>query len=319
MRWGFWVFVFACALFIESVHAQGVRTDNNYTAEYLEALQRPTRELDEAVIRYKDHTFIFIPGFLSDFFTHASRTWIFQNLGLPKYFDDQMNYLTMKGIKNIRVKIESEDIPQANAERILDVFRQVEGKMVIVAHSKGVVDFLQALVWEPEYAKRIDRAIFLQGAVYGSHVADCVEDRLPRTIGWILRLIGGTPKSLTSLRTNERARWMADHAAEVDDIVRSIPTLTFESWIGEKPWQINTTLFAGRNIILKKGLRSDGLVPFGYGRLRSPHEYLITVPGVDHADPVMPSYFRRFDRVKQLKALCAMTVNQLASSTIVRE
>jgi len=87
------------------------------------------------------------------------------------------------------------------------------GRAVILTHSKGAVDVLEALVAYPELQDKIAAVVSLAGAIGGSPLADIAPDALleiaARTPG--LRCREGDMQALESLRPAVRQAWMARH------------------------------------------------------------------------------------------------------------
>jgi len=85
--------------------------------------------------------------------------------------------------------------------------------IVLVGHSKGTVDILQALVSYPEVRSRVVAVVSLAGAVGGSPLADDINQstanlltHLPRS-----RCHEGDEGALASLNAQTRRNWLADN------------------------------------------------------------------------------------------------------------
>lgn len=87
------------------------------------------------------------------------------------------------------------------------------GRVVLVAHSKGVVDSLEALVAYPEIRAQVGALVSMAGAVGGSPLADLAPDGLARLLQSALGADcdPGDLQALQSLKPAVRQRWLAEN------------------------------------------------------------------------------------------------------------
>ena len=152
-------------------------------------------------------TVIFIAGFASDCVDQARQA-------KTQYKD----YLARFGYHFETLRVSGTSSSQSNAQQIRDALDQLpelgrNRNAVIIAHSKGVVDTLEALVTYPELQDRIAALISLAGAVGGSPLADLAPDAMltimQNTPG--LQCEDGDAGALTSLSPQVRRNWLAEN------------------------------------------------------------------------------------------------------------
>jgi len=114
-----------------------------------------------------------------------------------------------------------------NAERIAAALLRDGRPAVVVAHSKGGLETLAALM-DRRAARRCAAVIAIQSPFFGSPVADVLVAAAPlrATVAGSLRLLGtGSGVGLRDLTTAARLAWMERHAAEVARLLESIPII----------------------------------------------------------------------------------------------
>ena len=112
-----------------------------------------------------------------------------------------------------------------NAARITAALLKDERPAVVVAHSKGGLESLAALM-DPRAAARCAALIAIQSPFFGSPVADFLVAAAPlrATVAGSLRLLRtGSGMGLRDLTTAARLAWMERHAAEIAKLLESIP------------------------------------------------------------------------------------------------
>ena len=240
-----------------------------------------------ALLRYR---VLLVPGYFSDLD--------------PAYFADQMRWLTATGVDHQKVAVRSRQSTAVNAPIIAAAIRTSTRPVIVISHSKGSVDVLDALRTEPALRRKVIGWISLQGAFFGSPVADLLLDdaRLdPLFANAVLRLLGGTRESAQGLTTTAAHTYYRANKAAIDAVVGAVPSIAFASAL-DSPSGIHakTTLEIPHELMWRDGIRNDGLVPLGAAVL--PGMDFVQVSGIDHIAPVMPAMLR-FDRVRMTKAL----------------
>lgn len=243
----------------------------------------------------RQHQVLLVPGY-------------FSNLD-PAYFADHLRWLSSIGVSREKVAIEPGQSIEVNAKIVAAAIRKSQHPVILVTHSKGSVDALEALRIEPSLRGKVHGWISLQGAFFGSPVADMLLDGStldPLIAIAVLGFIGGTMESAQGLTTSASRAYYLNHKTAIDTIVREVPAVAFASTINEmNNKRIKTQLEIPHDLMRRKGIRSDGLVPVDAAVL--PGMNFVTVPGVDHIAPVMPAA-TQFDRVRMIKTLLLLTL-----------
>jgi hypothetical protein len=222
----------------------------------------------------------------------------------PAYFADHMKWLASLGVERERVAVRSRDDIAVNAPIIAAAIRGSDRPVLLITHSKGSVDALEALRTDPTLRAKVKGWISLQGTFLGTPVADMMFDGSlldPLFAIAILELLGGTRASAQSLTTKASRAYVSGHAAAIDVLLREVPAVAFASALNVKPGgRARTTLEIPYALMSRQGIRNDGLVPIDSAVL--PGMDFVRVAGVDHIAPVMPAV-EPFDRVRMTKAL----------------
>jgi hypothetical protein len=221
-----------------------------------------------------------------------------------------------------------------NAERIVrEVRKQVaRGKRVILlSHSKGGNDALAALLLLQKSGElgSVGGWISLQGAFEGTPIADEImqSDPLRKGAQLALEQLGGTLDSLRDITTEAGVTFLAQNKAALRKLNRSLPILSFASW-KEKPadpqlLRPDTALVPTRDLLSKRGLLNDGLVPTRSAIL--PYSLQVVKGGIDHAEPAMtnqppvpPSTLNKKQLVQALLGMLLVRMKPAAKSSAAR-
>jgi triacylglycerol esterase/lipase EstA (alpha/beta hydrolase family) len=117
-----------------------------------------------------------------------------------------------------------------NGAAIAEVLLESERPVLLISHSKGTVDSMDALLNAPQARKKVAAWFSLQGAVGGSILADVLGLGWKRSVvGELLKKYGGNLESLDDLRTSSRQAYLASHAAEIAALVEEVPVISFAS------------------------------------------------------------------------------------------
>jgi hypothetical protein len=222
----------------------------------------------------------------------------------PTYFADQLSWLASIGVQSEKVAVRGGQSVAINAPIVAAAIRHSVKPVILITHSKGSVDTLEALRAEPSLRTKVTGWVSLQGAFFGSPVADMLLDNslLNRSVSTaILEFFGGTKESAHGLTTHASLAYYRDHAAAINILVRDVPVIAFASALDGAPGaHIKTLLEIPLKLMWLKGIRSDGLIPTEAAVL--PGMDFVKLLGVDHIATVMPA-LQRFDRVRMTKAL----------------
>ena len=236
------------------------------------------------------HTILLVPGYFSDLD--------------PGYFSDQLRWLASGGVEHQKVAVKSRQSVAVNSSIIAAAIRNASKPVILITHSKGSVDTLDALRTDSASRRKVKGWISLQGAFFGSPVADMLldETRLnPLVVSVMLQYLGGTREAAQNLTTSAALAYYRDNKPAIDAVVREVPAIAFASALeGEPGAQARTNLEIPLELMRRQGIRSDGLVPLDAAVL--PGMSFVKVLGVDHIAPVMAAA-QRFDRIRMTKAL----------------
>jgi hypothetical protein len=210
-----------------------------------------TQTLVDLGVSRQTFTVIFIAGLYSDCVdqTNQARTQFKDYLARFGY---HFKTLRVSGVSSAEsnaqfIRASLLDMPELGTAR----------RGVIVGHSKGVVDILEALVTYPELRPKIDAVISLAGAIGGSPLADLAPDAAisiaQNTPG--LECKDGDGGALESLRPSVRRTWLANNPLPEDVAYYSIVGLP-------TPDRISRGLKAAHNVLSDIDPRNDGNLIF---------------------------------------------------------
>ena len=150
-------------------------------------------------------TVLIVPGLLAECVADKS-----------KAFEDGVANLQAQGYKTGYIQTRGRQSSERNAGIVRDAIlaRPESEKIILVTHSKGTVDSLEALVAFPELTRRVLAVVSVAGAVNGSPIADVVPQSLVE-LAESLKLSscakGQGTEAVDSLRRPARLRWLATH------------------------------------------------------------------------------------------------------------
>jgi hypothetical protein len=282
--------VLVTALTVSVTSAVCAAPDADLTREYLRASRSDCAFGTAHMEVLRQHKVLLVPGYFSDFD--------------PLYFADQSRWLASSDVEHLKVQVKSRQSVAINSPIIASAIRDSAKPVILITHSKGSVDALDALRAEASLRTRVKGWISLQGAFFGSPVADMLLDEQqlnPLIAALILDFFGGTRESARNLTTGASFAYYRDNKPAIDEVVRDVPAIAFASALDGAPGaQARTSLEIPLEMMRRQGIRSDGLVPLDTAVL--PGMFFVKVSGVDHIAPVMPAA-QRFDRILMTKAL----------------
>lgn len=180
------------------------------------------------------------------------------------YMWSQQDWLRAMGAAPEVVRAPTAAAVAANAARIRVALLGSERPVLVIAHSKGGLEALAALL-DPAAAARCAGFVAFQSPFAGSPVADLVAGSRPlhglARLGFrTLRI--GDGEGLRDLTTPVRAAWMRAHAEAVADVVARVPVVAAAT-------QVDGAAMRGRERaygivarwLERKGGPNDGLVP----------------------------------------------------------
>jgi hypothetical protein len=236
------------------------------------------------------HQVLLVPGYLSDL--------------NPDHFADHMRWLGALGVEHKKVAVRSGHSSEINSAVIAAAIKSSAKPVILITHSKGAIDTLEALLSEPLLRGKVAGWISLQGPFFGSPVADKLLDGSlinPIIATVILGFFGGTRESAQGLTTGASGSYYRGRATAITQLLRDVPAVAFASIIESAPGaSANTALSIPHDMLARDGIRSDGLVPLDSAVL--PGMDFVKVSGVDHIAPVTSAQ-QPFDRVRMTQAL----------------
>lgn len=268
------------------------RTANaaDLTRGYLAAYANPCAYGTAHHQALRAHNVLLVPGYLSGQY--------------PDAFRDQLRWLDANGVTHQKVAVTSGDSVEVNGAIIAAAIRASAKPVILITHSKGSVDTLQALLAEPALRGNVKGWISLQGAFLGSPVADKLLDGQllnPLFATLILGFFGGTRSSAQDLTTAASRAYVRKHQAAIAQLLREVPAVAFASAVdGAGNARVSPTLEIPYDMMAREGIRNDGLVPLEAAVL--PGMDFVKVSGVDHIAPILATQ-QPFNRVRMTQAL----------------
>lgn len=242
------------------------------------------------------------PSYLVGFILPARR------VRLLDYFSHEERWLADEGIEVAIADLNPVGTVEENAGRLGHLVRASQRPVAIVSHSKGGLDTLTMLLGAGSSVRdKVACWIAEQTPFHGSPVADRVRDSraAPFVVDPLLRLLGGSERSLDDLTTAVCRMEMTRRRVMIADLARALPILSVATYssVGDRGAVFGIT----RSWMERQGLRNDGLVPVESQIL--PHAPYVIVPGLEHAGTITSRPFRpRLDRKRFLKLLFVLAL-----------
>ena len=212
------------------------------------------------------------------------------------YLKDQQKALEGDGVEVEELDHKSDSVERGGSEvarRILAADRPV----VILSHSKGCLDTLEALLTLQRYGKlyKVAGWVAMQGPFHGAPEADEVVASHIRKIATRLTLncLGARFIAVNDMTSNVRENYLQTHRDEIERLIANIPVISFASW-KEDPKQ--------------PGTDSDGAVPVESAVL--PGSDFVLAQGLSHSATVIGGP-REFNRRAFTRALMLMLLDRV--------
>ncbi len=213
------------------------------------------------------------------------------------YFYDQINFLNSQGYFCDLAPLFQEQTREKTTEDLIKIIKDYRPS-IIVTHSKGGIDLLDALIKKPDMAKEINKIITIQAPYYGSPIADFLTDdniRYKTSDFAIKKIFNGTVESLEELRTDQRSAYMKTHRKVINEIINEVDYYCIASEKRRKKLVPNSFLKPTiEYMYLFHGLSSDGLVPIDSALLARSNN--IIFKNLDHASAVVPKKISNFKK-----------------------
>jgi len=180
------------------------------------------------------------------------------------YMGAQQAWLRQTGARPAVVRVPTASPVAANAGRLRDALRAEPPGTLLLAHSKGGLEALAALM-DPDTAGRCAAFIAFQSPFFGTQVADAVTGLGPLhgLARAALRLLGcGDGAGLHDLTTVARTAWMHQHAEEVAALIGRLPVVTAATVLDPVAARGRDRAYAVVGGLLQRSAGpNDGLVP----------------------------------------------------------
>jgi hypothetical protein len=180
------------------------------------------------------------------------------------YMAGQRDWLRRIGADAARVPLQTAAPVADNAHRIAEAVLAAPSPALIVAHSKGGLEALAALL-RPEVAARCRGFLALQSPFRGSPVADAALGfgPLSRLAHHALRIARiGDGQGLRDLTCAVRAEWMSEHDPAVANLAARLPVASIATVLPEDcRWRERAYQPLARWMDRQGAGPSDGLVP----------------------------------------------------------
>lgn len=276
----------------------GVDVTSTYRKLYEGGLDLPA-DLQE-LRKYK---VILVEGIMSNYVDFVGKL-IMNRFNEYEIFYDYMDWLEHVGIEFEELKTDTEDSVSINAVLVEKAIEKSPKPVVIVAHSKGGVEAIMALVQNPSLHSKVKGALFLQSPFYGTPTADYLSD-IPVwdfLANFVLMVLGGSGEAMHNLTSYERVPWMRQWEQKIEELVKKVPVLSFSTWKDDEPERRDSMFEFSRNKVKVDGkVDNDGLVP--YNSMVLPDGRYVMFEGNDHASTVTDNKYIKFDRMRFLRAM----------------
>jgi hypothetical protein len=147
-------------------------------------------------------------------------------------FHTQMSYFDAQGIAYQDLSaaskaFDSSESVEHNAAAILAFLRATDKKVVIVSHSKGGLDTLDALLGAPElWGNKVLGWVAIQSPFHGSPLADSTPSAINDLL---LGAVGGNSQPVEDLKTVTRRHYMDANKDRIVKLTASVPTISVYS------------------------------------------------------------------------------------------
>ncbi len=276
-----------------ALSATGSAAENNAADMTPRYIEFSAKNGTEPPAELKSYKILFVPGFLSNIYDF-SRAGVSRQL----YFSAQIADLRRNGLDAVLVGTNGAGLPRENAKIILEAVSASTAPVIIIAHSKGGIDSLEALLSYKETRKKVKGLVTIQTPFFGSEIADAILERktLSEKAGSLLKKLGGDRETLSSLGTKSRKEYYASRREKIGKLTDAIPVLSFATRLNK-----TTPLRPLGDYLAGKGLESDGLVPVRSTLL--PGTKHILIDECDHAMTVFRVPYGDLDKTAMVMAL----------------
>ena len=203
---------------------------------------------------------------------------------LSKLFADATANLEAQGYATGYIQTRGRQGSDANADIIRDAVMALPAgeTLILVTHSKGTVDTLEALAKYPSLTDRVAAVVSVAGAVYGSPLADSMPSALVY-LGHQMPLLtcppGENAEAIESLRPSVRRAWLVAH-----HVPARVRFYSLAAYAG--PDNVSALLLPFWRSLAQADPANDGLVVASDAIV--PGSTLLGYPNADHLAVAMP-------------------------------
>jgi hypothetical protein len=191
------------------------------TAEFQRLVEARAHVSRSELAPYK---ILFVPGFTA--------TYLDQTVGYFREARAELERLGLREGKDFELILDQrgfagERTVSENSAALAEILRDSPRPVLVVTHSKGGVDLLEALIVHPDLRAKVRGWFSYQGAIGGSILADVVSRGWTRPImRTFLAAYGGSIEALEDMRQDVRAAYIEEHLADVEAVVREVPVVS---------------------------------------------------------------------------------------------
>jgi hypothetical protein len=247
------------------------------TARFSEFSRTPPVLTKERLAAYK---LLFVPGFNADYVQKARGYFLDQRAVLHELgLEEGTDFLVVQHQEGFS----GEKSVANNAAAIARLIRGSDRPVLIVSHSKGGVDVLEALFADPLARARVKGWISIQGAFFGSVLADTLSQGASSAlVDLYLRAFGGGIDSLKDLRQPLRLGYMSTHLNEISALVKQLPILEVSTRKPQAELPINLKLLIPFFGPESAAGQTDGMLEIKNTLL--PAAPFVVMEGIDHEE-----------------------------------
>ncbi len=284
----------------------------NLSAEF-QALMRITGAPQTLFRELQNFKILIVPGFKNSSMAKSSGDFVDQTneLRAGGLVEDTDFHIMSKvdgfnGLQEIRL----------NSAAIAKAISTSNRPVILVSQSKGSADVLEALLNHPEIQSHVHAWFSIQGAFWGSQIADGIEAK-PRDRFFFhqaMKFLGGGAQTIIELQKSARLKYMREHAVAISQLSKTIHVISFAShkdpahiwWALQK---LDNGYFSAVQSVI-----SDGVIQVPDALL--PQSNYIVVENVDHADSTLQAADKDrkkndapgFNRHQFMLAIAALTL-----------
>ena len=298
----------------ENIPPQPELEISNDISDFFSNLMNSNKALgDKELGRLKNYNFLFVPGFMTranlnpDLFLAPKCS----NLK-PKYFEKQILHLRNIGLNADMVNIGlTAGAVVSNSLIIKKAVMNSSKQVVLIAHSKGGSDVLDALIKYDSMHGKLHSVITLQSPFRGTPIVDYALKckKFKKIAAGILERRGGDIESLIDLSVKKREAYMRLYDKEIKEVAGKVRIINVGTYIEDVPHEKDTVFEVLRNQMSKRGILNDGLVPLDSAFMPAPALH-IKLSSLDHVCTVLTVRRPQFNKLKFMEALLHLVSGQ---------